>query len=76
MVKSVGDYLTFRVWVTANQQFQVEISELVDLLDSFKDLPETEAVSCLEKIEKLDNIAAVEVLNSVGQGYLLYPDWN
>lgn len=76
MVKFQGDHLTFRVWVTANQQFQVGISDIVDLLNSFKELPETEARSCLEKIEELDNIAAAEVLNTDGQGYLLYPDWN
>lgn len=78
MVRFVGKYLVIRVWVTANQQFEVDTTELKSLLSTFSLTPATEAnmkmIICA--IEKLKNIAAAEILNTDGEGILLYPDWN
>lgn len=78
MIKYVGRYITTRVWVTADQNFEVDTSQIQTLLTNFHDAPVTTAnmsmVIC--EIEKLNNIAAAEVLDHNGNGILLYPDWN
>lgn len=81
MHKAETDNLIFRVWITANQDFVVdstELDNLGDLLDSFHGLAATNdnMVMVLSKIESLPNIAAAEVLDRNGNGLLLYPDWN
>lgn len=77
MVRFIGDHVVFRIWVNADQDFRVDTSELGNLLDSLK---ETEASEdgmkrAVCEIEKLDNIAAIEVLTEEGNGMLLYPNW-
>jgi hypothetical protein len=78
MVKVIGDQLIFRVWVTADQNFEVDVKKLEQVLESFKmiDASEENIKLAICKIEKLDNIAAVEILNNQGNGILLYPNWN
>lgn len=78
MVRFAGNNLIIRVWVTANQNFDVETKTLRDLMETFKltqATPENMRMVICE-IEKLDNIAAAEVLDRNGDGLLLYPDWN
>jgi len=78
MVRFVADNLTIRVWITANQNFDVDTKPLRDLISTFKLTQSTQSnmrmIIC--EIEKLDNIAAAEVLDQNGNGLLLYPDWN
>ena len=78
MVKVIGDQLIFRVWVTADQNFAVDIKKLEQVLESLKmiDASEENIKLAICEIEKLDNIAAVEILNNQGNGILLYPNWN
>jgi len=78
MVKVIGDQLIFRVWVTADQNFEVDIKKLEQVLESLKMIHASEENIKLAicEIEKLDNIAAVEILNNQGNGILLYPNWN
>ena len=78
MVKVVADNMVFRVWVTADQDFNVDTRPVKFLLNTFKLSQATHENmrSILCEIEKLDNIAAAEVLDNNGNGMLLYPDWN
>ena len=78
MIKYTGRYLTTRVWVTADQNFEVDTSQLQTMLSNFHDTSATTTnmSMVISEIEKLDNIAAAEVLDSHGNGILLYPDWN
>lgn len=78
MLRFEGDYLNFRVWVTANQNFETDTKELKSLIASFRSLESSndnmKKIIC--EIEKLKNIAAIEILEKNGNGILLYPDWN
>lgn len=78
MIKFDGKYITCRVWVTANQDFQVNVNEINAVMSTFRLTQATEdnmkMIIC--EIEKLKNIAAAEVLDKNGNGLLLYPDWN
>jgi hypothetical protein len=78
MIKYVGNELTFRVWVTADQHFNFDTSKLQQVLESLKSIAYSEENMkyAICNIEKLDNIAAVEILNNQGNGILLYPNWN
>jgi hypothetical protein len=78
MIKCVGNELTFRVWVTADQEFNVDTSKLQQMLESLKSIAYSEEniKYAICNIEKLDNIAAIEILNNYGNGILLYPNWN
>lgn len=78
MVKFVGDEVVFRIWVTADQNFYVDLSELNSLLDSLKktDSSEHSIQQAICQIEKLNDIAAIEILTKEGNGILLYPNWN
>lgn len=78
MVKFTGDQVVFRIWVTADQNFRVDLSELNKLLDSLKktEASENSIQKAICEIEKLDNIAAIEILTKEGDGILLYPNWN
>jgi hypothetical protein len=78
MVKFAGQNLTVRVWVTADQNFNVDTQGLESLIKNYSTTESTleNMRSLIQQIESLDNIAAAEVLDSNGNGILLYPDWN
>jgi len=78
MVKFVGQNLTVRVWVTADQNFNVDTQDVESLIRNYSSIESTleNMRSLIQQIELLDNIAAAEVLDSKGNGILLYPDWN
>jgi hypothetical protein len=78
MIKYVGNEMTFRLWITADQNFNVDISKINQVLESLKLIAYSEENMkyAICNIEKLDNIAAVEILNNQGNGILLYPNWN
>jgi alpha-N-acetylglucosamine transferase len=78
MVRCDGVNLTCRVWVTANQNFEADTKKINEILSVFKLSQPTEdnMKIIISEIEKLDNIAAAEVLDKNGNGILLYPDWN
>jgi hypothetical protein len=76
------EHLVFRLWITADENFRIDEDTFYDLkkvfLDSFFSIEPTKEnmTLALLKIEKFPNIAAVEVLDKLGNGLLLYPDWN
>lgn len=78
MIRKVGKHLTFRVWVTADQDFYVDTTKIEQTLESITTLQysKEDLNEAISAIEKLDNIAAFEILNTLGNGILLYPDWN
>lgn len=78
MIKYVGNEMTFRLWITSDQNFNVDISKINQVLESLKLVAYSEENMkyAICNIEKLDNIAAVEILNNQGNGILLYPNWN
>lgn len=78
MIKFTGDNITCRVWVTADQDFNVDTVKLRSVMSDFKSVESTISNMniIVNEIEKLDNIAAIEVLDKDGNGILLYPDWN
>ena len=78
MIKYVGNEMTFRLWITSDQNFNVDISKINQVLESLKLIAYSEENMkyAICNIEKLDNIAAVEILNNQGNGILLYPNWN
>ena len=75
MIKYVGKHLIFRVWVSADQNFNVDCDPIHQLLNSFHDENNMKFAIC--ELEKLENIAAVEILDiNNNNGILLYPNWN
>lgn len=78
MIRFDLEYLICRVWVTADQNFEVDTTKLDEVLSDFKSVKPTKnnMKIIVNEIEKLDNIAAIEVLDKSGNGILLYPDWN
>lgn len=78
MVRFDGANLICRVWVTANQNFEVDTKKINEVLSVFQLTQATHdnMKIIITEIEKLDNIAAAEVLDKNGNGILLYPDWN
>jgi len=78
MIKCVGNEMTFRLWITSDQNFNVDITKINQVLESLKSIAYSEEniKYAICNIEKLDNIAAVEILNNQGNGILLYPNWN
>lgn len=78
MIKCIGDEMTFRIWVTSDQNFNVDISKLEQVLASLKTISYSEENMkyAICNIEKLDNVAAIEILNNQGNGILVYPNWN
>lgn len=76
------NHLVFRLWITADQNFSIDTDAFHDFkkhfLDSFFAVEPTKdnMVLALLGIEKFPKIAAVEVLDKKGNGFLLYPDWN
>lgn len=78
MIKCIGDEMTFRIWVTSDQNFNVDISKIEQVLASLKMISYSEENMkyAICNIEKLDNVAAIEILNNQGNGILVYPNWN
>ena len=72
MIKVVYDKSTVRVWRDITINTHDNNDDVKKVIDSNRDVTQE---TLADIIGKLNDVAAVEVLDNDGQGVVLYPDW-
>ena len=72
MIKVVYDKSTVRVWRDITINAHDNNDDVKKVIDSNRDVTQE---TLADIIGKLNDVAAVEVLDNDGQGVVLYPDW-
>ena len=72
MIKVVYDKFTVRVWRDITINAHDNNDDVKKVIDSNRDVTQE---TLADIIGKLNDVAAVKVLDNDGQGVVLYPDW-
>jgi len=72
IIKVVSDKFTVRVWRDVTENVHDNNDDINKAVDNYRG---TTQETLAEIIGRLNDVAAVEVLDKDGQGTILYPDW-
>lgn len=72
MIKVVSDKFTVRVWRDVTENVHDNNDDINKAVDNYRG---TTQETLAEIIGRLNDVAAVEVLDKDGQGTILYPGW-